>query len=80
MRRQVLAEPVSDSRGGFAATLVAVGAVVRPGQLERGRVVVQPGEVDVERLHRIQDQTGQQAGPIRVEQSGQHPPDTVVVE
>jgi hypothetical protein len=80
VRRQVLAEPVAGSRGGLAATFVAVSAVVGAGELDRGRVVVQPREIDVEGLDRVEDQTGQQAGPIRVEQPGQHPSDPVVVE
>jgi excisionase family DNA binding protein len=80
MRRQVLAEPVLDGRGGLAATLVAVRGGVGARELEGRGVVVQPRQVDVEASDRVQDQAGQQAGPVGIEQPGQHPPDPVVVE
>ena len=37
-------------------------------------------DVDVEPLHGAEHQPGQQAGPVRVEEPGQHPPDPVVIE
>jgi hypothetical protein len=41
---------------------------------------VQPGGVDAERGDRVQQQPGQQRGPVGVEQPDQHPADPVVVE
>ncbi len=80
VRPMVLAEPVAGGRGGFAATLPSVGGAIRTRELQGRGVVVQPGQVDVEVVHRIQDQPGQQAGPVRVEQPREHPPDPVIVQ
>ena len=76
----VLGEPVAGSRGGLAATFVAVCLLVRTRELQRRRVVVEPRQVDVEPLDRIEDPPGQQAGPIRIEQPRQHPPHPVIVQ
>jgi NADH:ubiquinone oxidoreductase subunit 5 (subunit L)/multisubunit Na+/H+ antiporter MnhA subunit len=59
---------------------LAVGGGVGARELDRGRVVVQPGEVEVEGGDGVEDQTGQQAGTVGVEQPSQHPSDAVVVE
>ena len=76
----VLAEAMENSWGGLAAPNMAVSSVVRTRELDRRGVVVQPVQVDVESLDRVEDQPGEQAGPVRVEQPGEHPADPVIVE
>ena len=76
----VLAETMENRWGGLAATILPVSVLVGARQLQRRRVVVQPRQVDVEALHRVQHEPGEQARPVRVEQPSEHPPDLIVVE
>jgi hypothetical protein len=80
VRPVVLVVSVGDRRGLLAAPGVARGAAVGAGEGDRGRVVVQLGELDVELAHRGQHDTGDQAGPIGVEEPVQHAPHPVVVQ
>ncbi len=50
------------------------------GQTDRSRVVVHLGAVDAKGVHRVEHQSGEQAGPIRVEETLEATPDAVVVD
>ena len=76
----VLGVPESDLRGGFAPARGPVGVPVDPGHGDRGGVVVQFGGVDVELGDHPEDQLGEQAGPVGVEQPLQCPAHPVVVD
>jgi hypothetical protein len=65
---------------GFAPTRRAVRGLVLAVHGHRGGVVVHLRGVHAELADHADDQVGEQAGPVRVEQRHQRPPDPVVVE
>ncbi len=67
-------------RGGLAPARAAVRRLVLAVHADRGRVVVHLGGVHAELGDHTDDQVGEQAGPVRVEQPHQRPAGPVVIE
>ncbi len=64
----------------LAAPGVAICTAVVAGHGDRGRVVVELGDLDAEVADHPQDRGGDHAGPIGVEETIEHAPHPVVVE
>lgn len=80
VRPVVLGVAGRDHRGRFPAPRVPVGVAVETLDTDRGGIVVQLAGVDAELGHDAQDELGEQARPVGVEERSQGPTDPVVID
>jgi hypothetical protein len=80
VRAVILRMPKRDLRRGLAPPRPAVRGLVLAVHGYRRRVVVHLRRVHIKLADHADDQVGEQAGPVRVEESDQRPAHPVVIE